>query len=123
MKQERVKIDQFNKDEYQYAWIQEYDKVILSEASKVYLDMDNLIEARFFNESKEFHIFNQDALVCVETEMEDSDQYFEEKQLLRKKFGKNITIRHYFGFDIGSDNVKVDGQAYIKYSALCNCTL
>ncbi|MBE5924766.1 MAG: hypothetical protein E7271_09960 [Lachnospiraceae bacterium] len=102
---------------YCYAWVQEYDSVKLGTVNDVSIDYDNIIEARFFSSDKELHIFCYDDEMCaVEIIKEDEDDYFEEKQILRKRFGKNITLRYYVDYED-------DGQAYIVNTVLSDCEL
>lgn len=116
-KREDVENIDYINEEYCYAWVQEYDRVILDRVSNVAINYDNLIEARIFSTDKELHIFEQnDCLNAVEIIREDGDDYFEEKQILRKRFGKSITMRNYVDYED-------DGQAYIVNTVLSDCEL
>ncbi len=129
--------DSFAKDpndkDNAYAWIQKIGSISIGKISKLNeFKTDDLIEARFFNDILEIHIFEYDGeLRYIQTEKEEKDKqlssfppdlqkqlngyggsYFEETQVLRNRFGKNITLRHYLGYD-------EDGLACIKATALC----
>ena len=104
-------------ESYRYVWVQEYDSVNLGKGKDVTINYDNIIEARFFSSDKELHIFLfGDALCAIEIIKEEKDDYFEEKQILRKRFGKSITLRYYIDYED-------DGQAYIVNTVLSDCEL
>lgn len=104
-------------ENYRYVWIQGYDIVNLGEVKDVKINYDTIIEARFFSPDKELHIFPfGDEMCAVEIIKEDNDDYFEEKQMLRKRFGKSITLRYYIDYED-------DGQAYITNTVLSDCEL
>ena len=115
------KIDEIEKLDYKnlgyaYAWIQECDRVVLGKISEIEMNLDNVIEARLFSTEKELHVYDQDGLKAVETVCESDDDFFEEKQLLRKKYGKSIMLRNYVDYE-------TDGQAYIVKTVLSDCVL
>lgn len=113
---EGIKAEVLKEQGYQYAWIQRIASVSIGDI-KGDVELDDLIEARFFNENKEMHFFFDGEKLCaVETSLEDSEtegdgKVFDEKQMLRERFGKSVTIRSYIDYD-------EDGQAYVAYSAL-----
>jgi hypothetical protein len=98
-----------------YGLITHLDSVSIGilEDEKITVDIDRLIEARFFCRTKELHIFKEDEWNVVLIELEDKEDVFYEEQLLRKPFGEKIKLIHYLGYDI-------DGQAYIKATCLCD---
>ena len=99
---------------YRYAWIQSISSVQIDEIDNLSLEPGSVIEARFFNETGELHVFSyNDSLTAVETVMEDGDKTTEEVQILRGKYGKSITLRNFIDFD------PQDGQAYISRTVLC----
>ena len=114
---------------YAYAWVQRIGNVSLGKlkADTSYSPFD-FLEARFFTPGKELHLFFcDDTLRAVETVREDSDIcandcrdavisenyvttgsiFIREKQLLRMKYGKSLTLCHYLCFD-------EDGQAMVQ---------
>lgn len=102
-------------EELSYVWIQKLDSVGVVKVSDLNeLDLDTLLELRAFNNNKELHIFwFEDEFRAVMTVKENEDCFYEEKQLLRKKFGDYITMRHYISY-------QEDGQAYISNTAICD---
>lgn len=118
MKTEEVKIedalskDYWQQEGYQHIWLQEYSRVeLLPVKAAKDLNAGDLLEARIFTDQKEIHIFPaEEGLKAVVTVTEDGDDYFEETQLLRERFGKSLTLRNFVGYDD-------DGQAYIARTA------
>ena len=98
---------------YKYIWKQEISSVVLTSVNKADdSEEENLLEARIFTEGKELHIFRfEDSLRAVETVGNSDDDFFEEEQLLRERFGHSITVRNYIDYDS-------DGQAYIIRTVL-----
>lgn len=98
---------------YKYIWKQEISSVVLTSVNKADdLEEENLLEARIFTEGKELHIFRfEDSLRAVETVGNSDDDFFEEEQLLRERFGHSIMVRNYIDYDS-------DGQAYIIRTVL-----
>jgi hypothetical protein len=92
----------------EYALIYNFDGVIVDFLDEVKIDKRKLLEARFFNEKEEVHIFKECDLKSVYM-IEDGDKYSDEKYILANKYGKGMTVRNYFSFDD-------DGQAYISYT-------
>lgn len=112
IKRENVETIDFAAEGYQYVWLQEFGRVELLPVDKTELSFDNLIEARVFSRDKELHIYEDDGLHAVETDFEEGDDCFEETQMLRGRFGKEITLRHYVAYD-------KDGQAYVTQTVIC----
>lgn len=105
--------DWLKKAGYQYAWIQSENSVMIGTLDDVKIDHDLLLEARIFSNEKEIHVFTyDDELRAVLTEHEKDDHVIERKQLLRRRFGKTVTVRHYVGYE-------EDGQAFIQKTVLC----
>lgn len=115
---EALKREYWVDNAYTYIWKQGYDKVELLPIERADdLVLENLLEARIFSERKELHLFHyEDGIRAVETEIEPSDEYREEKQLLIPRYGKNVTLRNYIAYE-------EDGQAYIARTVLCGCQL
>jgi len=72
------------------------------------VDLEELIEARFFNETEEIRLFQgEDGLQAVRLSAEAGDIWLEEtRQLMNPVFGSSITLSRNVGFD-------EDGQAYV----------
>ena len=96
-------------DGYQYAFIQRIGSVYIGPIEKCgELDPDEILEARFFEDGKELHVFSYEGTPeAVVTEYENGDEFLEAKQILRGKYGKSLTLRSYLVFD------ENDGQARI----------
>ncbi|TCS78932.1 hypothetical protein [Tepidibacillus fermentans] len=97
-----------------YGLVYSYNSVQLTRIEDLLIDRETLIEARFFNEDSEVHIFKRDeleAVIFMETE-DDLDHSFSENHLL-ERFGDKLIIKHYLDYD-------QDGQAYIRYSRPAN---
>ena len=96
-------------DRYKYAFIQRIGSVYIGPIKECgELDPDEILEARFFENGKELHVFKYEgSLKAVVTEHEKGDECIEEKQILRGKYGKTLTLRSYLVFD------EKDGQARI----------
>lgn len=115
---------------YSYAWFQRIGGVSLSPLKAGdHFEKEGILEARIFAPGKELHIFQFDGgLRMVETLREETDRcieefvengnpvpickdevdfYFRERQVLRGKYGKSLTLCHYLAFD-------EDGQASIR---------
>ena len=115
----------------EYAWIMKIGSVTLGRTAAADLsDPDEILEARIFSDREEIHIFRfEDELTAVRTCTEDSDvnvtdrlsdaggdHYFEEKQVLRRRFGKSVTLRRFIGHD-------EDGLSRIERTVLCDADL
>lgn len=82
------------------------------------VEKDLIIEARFFSENKEVHVFkNQGKLEAVLIEDGDREDCIKEKQILMEVFGKGLIIKNYIEYD------SEDNQAYISYSRPCDVDL
>jgi len=92
----------------QYGLVYYLDKVKLDRIDNLELDEEEILEARFFSKNKEVHVFRRDGLEAS-LFIDEGEEYFDDSQLLMKKFGKKIYIRNYINYD-------EDNQAYIRYS-------
>ena len=108
--------DKLLEDGYRYAFIQRIGSVYIGPIEKCGgLNPDEILEARFFEDEKELHVFSYvGTLRAVVTESESGDEYIEEKQILRGKYGKSLTLRSYLVFD------ENDGQARIGRTVFKN---
>ncbi|MBZ9634065.1 hypothetical protein [Clostridium sp. FP1] len=109
-----------------FAWINTYSDLVLVQyknENDIEKELDDLIEAKFFNENMEISIMStEEGSFSVFEYVSDSNDYVEEEQVLNKHkspFKDNIgidklVIRHYLGYD------NDDGQAYVKYTKLHN---
>jgi len=90
-----------------YALIRSLSQVTLGLTPKA-VDLEELIEARFFSETEEIRIFqSEDGLEAARLSMEADDIWLEEsRQLMNPVFGSSITLSRKVSFD-------EDGQAYV----------
>ncbi|URZ15116.1 hypothetical protein CLFE_011340 [Clostridium felsineum DSM 794] len=108
---------------FKYAWINTYSNLYLSNVKEIdnFYFLDDLIEAKFFNEIKEASIIKNDdeKFSVVIFDSEGNNDFVEEQQILQKHKSpfKNendkLVIRHFFKYDD-------DGQAYVYYTKLCD---
>lgn len=120
-------ISKIENDNYKFAWINTFSDLKLIELSKdeiqnVWLeDLNNLIEAKFFNKDREISIMpcdDEKNFSIVEFDGKNKE-YVEEKQVLNrnkspfKNDNDKLVIRNYLDYDD-------EGQAYICYSKLHN---
>ncbi|HCL4546853.1 hypothetical protein EXM36_01975 [Clostridium botulinum] len=109
---------------YKFAWINTFSdlKLIELRENNKFKDsyLENLIEAKIFNENKELSIIpyeDDEKFSVVEFDGIDKD-YIEEKQVLYKNKsplkGENdkLVIRNYLDYDN-------EGQAFVDYTKLC----
>lgn len=112
---------------YKWIWYQQFTRtktapvavIPVSDCGRISLDM--LIEACIFERDaqapSEIHIFDdgdgQHRAVEILSEAEDNEaeNYTDRRQLLKKQFGKYMTIRYYFNQD-------EDGQAGIECAVI-----
>ena len=102
---------------YRYAFIQRIGSVYIGPIEKCgELDPDEILEARFFEEGKELHVFSYEGtLLGVVTESESGDEYIEEKQILRGKYGKFLTLRSYLVFDENDNQARIGHTVFANY--------
>ena len=106
---------------YEFALIYTYSSPkYLGENNAGSIDWSELVDARFFGEEGELHVFrNEDnELEMVElsdsVEQENFNERFEDfERPLERGYGKSITIREYINFD-------EDGQAVVVCTRLKN---
>ena len=102
---------------YRYAFIQRIGSVYIGPIEKCgELDPDEILEARFFEEGKELHVFSYEGtLLGVVTESESGDEYIEEKQILREKYGKTLTLRGYLIYDENDNQARIGHTVFTNY--------
>lgn len=121
-KNEVIKL--IDNNEYKYLWVNTYSDIYLKDIhnQKVNFfndDLDNLIEAKLFNNEKELSIMlgNKEGMFSVvKFNPDEYEDFIEEKQVLNEYKLKHeinkLIIRHYLKYD-------EDGQAYVAYTKLC----
>lgn len=92
-----------------------YDEIITDKVEDLELDLDNITEARVFNETSEIRIWRDDDLIkgSIFKETITTNNPIEEQFILypRKQKGYNpetLVVKKYIDYD-------GDGQAYISY--------
>lgn len=122
---EGLEILQYEKEEdfkreiekYPYALLYYLSEVKLTECAKLVgeIDFSQLLEARFFGEQGELHIFrDEEQLRAVEVKETGKTDYIEKKVILGKNFqeaGRYLRVRKYVDYD-------EDGQAFIALTRL-----
>ena len=96
-----------------YAIIYNFDKVISEKIEDMEISLDNIMEARFFNEEKEIRIFRDEDKLKGTIFLENSSPYIENMSLLYPRYRENlyankIDYKKYIDYD-------GDHQAYIRY--------
>lgn len=113
------KKEDFEKEivKYPFALLYYLSEVKLTECAKLAgkIDFSQLLEARFFGEQGELHIFrDEEQLRAVEVKEIGKTDYIEKKEILGKNFqeaGRYLMIRKYVDYDD-------DGQAVIALTRL-----
>ena len=102
---------------YRYAFIQRIGSVYIGPIENCgELDPGEILEARFFEEMKELHVFNYEGtLKAVVTELGNGDEFIEEKQILREKYGKSLTLRGYLVFDENDNQARIGNTVFTNY--------
>lgn len=101
-----------------YCIIYNYDSVITDMVEKVNIDINNIIEARFFNDNSEIRVFSDDGDLSGTIFVENGySNFINSKALLYPRYGEAVRGENYaskleFKKYIGHDN---DNQAYISY--------
>lgn len=94
-----------------FAWIRTYGEVRLGSAPESLCaeELNELIEARFFNDKEEIRIFYKDDTLCATRLAEElEDKYVSSEYILENpKFGSSITVYHCLDTDD-------DGQTYVR---------
>lgn len=111
------------KNNFKYAWINTYSKLFLSSVKSIkdFDFLDDLIEAKFFDESREISIIKSDdqKFSVVIFDSEGNNDFVEEQQILKgcksplQHKNDKLVIRHFLKYDD-------DGQAYVYYTKLCD---
>lgn len=102
--------------DYSYALIYKISEIVLSETAKLTdQDLDECMEARFFSDSRELHIFeNEDGMcaVCV-SDTDEKDIILKEYELDSRfhTAGTTLLVQEYIEYD-------ADGQACIGLTRL-----
>ncbi|MBZ2175783.1 hypothetical protein K8M07_11095 [Schnuerera sp. xch1] len=95
--------------------IYNYDSVVSDRIENVEIDIENIIEARFFNKEKEIRIFRDEKEIDGTIFIEKSDSpYIERTVLLSSLYQKQscaykLDLKKYIDYD-------EDNQAYIRYT-------
>jgi len=100
-----------------------YDSVVSDYIDNIDIDLDNMIEGRFFNEDTEIRIFNDDdglkGSIFSEKLLnaDGENEYFDERYILYnrnrlKNYATHLKVRKYISYD-------EDKQAYIYYTKPC----
>ncbi len=102
--------------QYSYALMHMMSSVYFGKASDITINWEELLEARFFSENKEMHIFkcgNQWKAVEL-SDTEDSEVIVKNYEIAAqyKNIGRQIRVKEYLAED-------EDGQVYVKYTRLC----
>lgn len=98
-----------------YGIIYNFDSVLSERIGDIVIDVDNIIEARFFNEDKEIRIFrNEDQIDGTIFVEKDNPDYLEKRVLLYPRdrsleYANKLDVRKYIDYD-------QDNQAYIRYT-------
>lgn len=113
--------------QYQFGLVYQLEKILLGTVEKIQSEIvwEECLEARFFSEEKELHIFDYNGTyraVCVEDE-EKSNEEKSSKYVLE---GKQIKLSSQFHEQSGFDFYKVkkyisydeDGQAVVELTRL-----
>lgn len=86
---------------------------ILMGNSLTLIDVDELIEAHFFNENCYIHVYDKQGNFHMTITTEFDDNYINEIQFLRGKKYKKILCRKYYSYD-SFGQVKIDLTRPIK---------
>ena len=114
---EILNVENLLAERYRFAFIQRVGSVFIGPIEMCgELNPDEILEARFFEEEKELHVFRYDGnLEAVETEHENGDECLEEKQILRGKYGKFLTLRNYLIFDENDGQARIGRTVFMNY--------
>ena len=102
-------LNKLKEDDFKFAWINTFSNLYLKEFEKyddLENDLDNLIEAKFFNEGIELSIMtNQEGNFSVVRFESKGKEYVEEVQRITKHksvfkgFKNELVIRNYIDYD------------------------
>ena len=114
---EILNVENLLAERYRFAFIQRVGSVFIGPIEMCgELNPDEILEARFFEEEKELHVFRYDGnLEAVVTEHENGDECLEEKQILRGKYGKLLTLRNYLNFDENDGQARIGRTVFMNY--------
>ena len=101
--------------EYPFCFVRSVSNVYLGSAEHAQYCVEEILEARFFDDSKELRMFRDEdgTLQTLELRREDGDRYIDETYLIdNARFGKSLSVRQFLDVD-------EDGQTYVKASCLC----
>lgn len=114
---EILNVENLLAERYRFAFIQRVGSVFIGPIEMCgELNPDEILEARFFEEEKEMHVFRYDGdFKAVVTIHEDGDEYLEEKQILRGKYGKFLTLRNYLIFDENDGQARIGRTVFMNY--------
>lgn len=119
---EIIDVNNLTKISMKYGIVYNYDSVDFGKIDEVKLDIENIMEARFFNDNSEivFRI-EEDSISgnIIKDNDIPSEQYCEEKFLIYENVNKNnkkgynrLKVKKYIDYD-------EDGQAYFYYTKPC----
>lgn len=99
----------------EYAIIYNYDSVLSNKISEIQIDVENIMEARFFNSTSEIRIFNDEGqfsgTVFVENENATSiilDYLLYPRYGEKSGYAKKLQVKKYIDYDENK-------QAYVSY--------
>lgn len=100
--------------------IYNFDSVDVARIKKLKIDMENIIEARFFNEEKEIKIFRDENKVKGTIFIEGKETRPIKKIVILEKRGKSRSYPSKLKFKKYIDYDDEDNQAYVRYVKPCN---
>ena len=94
-----------------YALIRSLSQVSLGPTPDEPPVLDELLEARFFDEKQEVRLFRREGVMCAARLVcEEGDSWIDKTyEVVNKDLGEQVTVRHFLAFD-------EDGQCYISTS-------
>lgn len=104
-----------------YGIVYNFDSLDFGDIEDLVIDMDNIMEARYFNEQCEinFHIEDEEIVGNIVIDRGEKELLVEEELLVYKKHSsqgnkyKKLTIKKYINFD-------EDNEAYFYYMKPCS---
>lgn len=103
--------------QYEYALVYMVSELILKKTTELGdILWEECLEARFFSQDKEIHIFDDDgtkkAVKVVDAKEEEEDTYIQKYQLASKyRLGSTLCVKEYLSYD-------EDGQMKIELTRL-----
>lgn len=103
--------------DYEYALVYEMGDILLARTDSLpQIHWDECMEARFFSEDRELHLYERDGqMEAVEVSDADEKEYVEKRYVLGASFkgvGRFLRVREYIQYD-------EDGQACVALTRLC----